>query len=107
MWIIKEIIFFQAIDKANGYVYGSNEERNIQRLLSCAVGAEFEHERIGISRDATHDWPAVTPSQSCAKTNTGNGFTQGKQENLLVLLVLAQQAVCFSEIFQFLRMKII
>lgn len=34
------------IDQANGYVYGSGEERNIQRLLSCAVGAEFEGERL-------------------------------------------------------------
>ena len=43
--------FIQAIDKANGYIYGTGEERNIQRLLSCAVGAEWEHERIGIPRD--------------------------------------------------------
>lgn len=41
----------QAIDKANGYIYGSGEERNIQRLLSCAVGAEWEHDRIGVPRD--------------------------------------------------------
>ncbi|ROT75464.1 GPN-loop GTPase 2 [Penaeus vannamei] len=41
----------KAIDKANGYIYGSGEERNIQRLLSCAVGAEFEHERLGNVRD--------------------------------------------------------
>lgn len=27
-----------SIDKANGYIYGSGEERNIQALLSCAVG---------------------------------------------------------------------
>lgn len=41
----------KAIDKANGYIYGSGEERNIQRLLSCAVGAEWEHDRIGKPRD--------------------------------------------------------
>lgn len=41
----------KAVDKANGYVYGSGEERNIQRLLSCAVGAEWEHDRIGAARD--------------------------------------------------------
>lgn len=41
----------QAVDKANGYIYGSGEERNMQRLLSCAVGAEWEHERIGAARD--------------------------------------------------------
>lgn len=33
-------------DKANGYVFGDEEERNIQSLLSCAVGAEFEYEKI-------------------------------------------------------------
>ncbi|KAA0202147.1 hypothetical protein HAZT_HAZT009804 [Hyalella azteca] len=41
----------KAVDKANGYIYGNKEERNIQRLLSCAVGAEFDHERIGKVRD--------------------------------------------------------
>ena len=39
------------VDKANGYVYGNAEERNIQRLLSCAVGAEFEHDRVGVFKD--------------------------------------------------------
>lgn len=36
----------QVIDKANGYVFGDLEERNIQSMLSCAVGAEFEYEKI-------------------------------------------------------------
>ncbi|KAK4872467.1 hypothetical protein RN001_014496 [Aquatica leii] len=35
-----------AVDKANGYVYGSGEERSIQALLSCAVGARTEGERF-------------------------------------------------------------
>ncbi|KAK2719023.1 GPN-loop GTPase 2-like [Artemia franciscana] len=35
------------VDKANGYVYGSGEERNIQSLMSCAVGTEFQAERLG------------------------------------------------------------
>lgn len=35
-----------AVDKANGYVYGSGEERSIQALLSCAVGARTEDERL-------------------------------------------------------------
>lgn len=35
-----------AVDKANGYVYGSGEERSIQALLSCAVGARTESERF-------------------------------------------------------------
>ena len=34
------------VDKANGYVFGDVEERNIQSLLSCAVGAEFEAEKV-------------------------------------------------------------
>ncbi|KAF2366660.1 GPN-loop GTPase [Trinorchestia longiramus] len=41
----------KAVDKANGYIYGNKEERNIQRLLSCAVGATSEHERLGEVRD--------------------------------------------------------
>jgi hypothetical protein len=41
-----------AIDKANGYIFGSREERSVQALLSCAVGAEYEHERTGFVRDA-------------------------------------------------------
>lgn len=35
-----------AVDKANGYVYGSGEERSIQALLSCAVGSRTENERL-------------------------------------------------------------
>ncbi|KAF7286434.1 hypothetical protein GWI33_005352 [Rhynchophorus ferrugineus] len=37
-----------AIDKANGYIYGSGEERSIQALLSCAVGARTESERFDV-----------------------------------------------------------
>lgn len=36
----------QVVDKANGYVFGDLEDRNMQNLLSCAVGAEFEYEKI-------------------------------------------------------------
>lgn len=35
-----------AVDKANGYVYGSGEERTIQALLSCAVGVRTESEQL-------------------------------------------------------------
>lgn len=41
-----------AIDKANGYIFGSGEERSIQALLSSAVGAEYEHQQTGFIRDA-------------------------------------------------------
>ena len=41
----------QVIDKANGYVFGDLEERNMQSLLSCAVGAEFEYEKIKLVQE--------------------------------------------------------
>lgn len=34
------------IDKANGYVFGANEEKSINSLLACAIGAETETERM-------------------------------------------------------------
>jgi len=34
-----------AIDKANGYIFGGNEPQDIQTLLACAVGAVSETER--------------------------------------------------------------
>ena len=41
----------QVVDKANGYVFGDLEERNLQSLLSCAVGAEFEYEKIRLVQE--------------------------------------------------------
>ena len=41
----------QVVDKANGYVFGDLEERNMQSLLSCAVGAEFEYEKIRLVQE--------------------------------------------------------
>lgn len=32
-----------AADKANGYVFGAGEERNVEALLACAVGPEYPH----------------------------------------------------------------
>lgn len=40
-----------AVDKANGYVYGAGEERSVQTLLACAVGAEYEIDRTGKDQD--------------------------------------------------------
>ncbi|ENN70868.1 GPN-loop GTPase 2 [Dendroctonus ponderosae] len=37
-----------ATDKANGYIYGSGEERSIQALMSCAVGARTESEKFDV-----------------------------------------------------------
>lgn len=34
------------IDKANGYVYLAGEEKSINTLLACAVGAETENSRV-------------------------------------------------------------
>ena len=36
----------QTVDKANGYIFGDTEERNIQDLMSYAMSAEFEYEKI-------------------------------------------------------------
>lgn len=35
-----------AIDKANGYIFGGNEPQDVQTLLACAVGAVNENERM-------------------------------------------------------------
>lgn len=35
-----------AVDKANGYVFGGNEPQDVQTLLACAVGAVNETERM-------------------------------------------------------------
>ena len=45
----------QAVDKANGYLFGDLEERNMQSLLSCAVGAEFEYDKIKDVREKYMD----------------------------------------------------
>lgn len=35
-----------AIDKANGYIFGGNEPQDIQTLLACAVGAVSDTEKM-------------------------------------------------------------
>ncbi|XP_034942330.1 GPN-loop GTPase 2 [Chelonus insularis] len=35
-----------AVDKANGYIFGGNEPQDIQTLLACAVGAVNENEKM-------------------------------------------------------------
>ena len=37
-----------AVDKANGYIFGSVEERNVYALFSSAIGAQFQDEFNGI-----------------------------------------------------------
>ncbi|XP_059161678.1 GPN-loop GTPase 2-like isoform X2 [Physella acuta] len=36
----------KVVDKSNGYVFGSLEDRSLESLMSCAVGAEFEYDKI-------------------------------------------------------------
>lgn len=37
-----------AVDKANGYIFGGNEPQDIQTLLACAVGAVDETEKMSV-----------------------------------------------------------
>ncbi|KAF0299007.1 GPN-loop GTPase 2 [Amphibalanus amphitrite] len=41
----------RSVDKANGYVFGAGEERSIQTLLACAVGAEFQDDVVGAAAE--------------------------------------------------------
>lgn len=37
----------KTVDQANGYMFNDLEERNLQTLMSCAVGtSEFEYDKI-------------------------------------------------------------
>ncbi|XP_012256565.2 GPN-loop GTPase 2 [Athalia rosae] len=40
-----------SVDKANGYIFGGNEPRDIQTLLACAVGAVSETEKMSTIHD--------------------------------------------------------
>ena len=58
----------KSIDKANGYVFGDLDERNIQSLMSCAVGAEFEYEKISRVQEKYMDIKDDDDDQSDIKT---------------------------------------
>ena len=45
----------RTVDKANGFIFGDGAERNIQAMLSCAMGAEFEYEKIKDIREKYMD----------------------------------------------------
>lgn len=49
----------RAVDKANGYCFGNVEERNLQAMMSAAVGADFQF--------SSYPFPVmtVTHSDSC------------------------------------------
>lgn len=45
----------RAVDKANGYCFGDLEERNLQAMMSAAVGADFQFSSYPFSATAvTH-----------------------------------------------------
>ena len=44
-----------AADKANGYVFGGEQERSMESLMSCAIGAEFEYQKIQDIREKYTD----------------------------------------------------
>lgn len=50
-------------DRACGYVYGAGEERCVQALLACAVGAECESDRTGAVRDQYTDDSAAAEDE--------------------------------------------
>ena len=60
----------KAVDKANGYLFGDLEERNIQSLMSCAMGAEFEYEKIASVQEKymTSDTPGPSEKQGASDT---------------------------------------
>lgn len=41
----------QAVDKANGYVFGTDEDRNIQNMIANAMGADFEYTKTAHIRE--------------------------------------------------------
>ena len=45
----------RTVDKATGYIFGDTEERNLQSLMSYAVAAEFEYEKIASIREKYMD----------------------------------------------------
>ncbi|XP_072178408.1 GPN-loop GTPase 2-like [Diadema setosum] len=50
----------KTIDKANGYVFGDLEERNLQTLMSCAVGADFEFFKTASVQEKYMEKPAAS-----------------------------------------------
>jgi len=68
----------RAVDKANGYVFGDTEERSLQQMLSCAVGAEFEYEKIHTVQEKfvdEHDIDQESEQHGVKAGNTGFGWT--------------------------------
>lgn len=65
----------KAVDKCSGYVFGPTEDRSLESLMSCAVGAEFEYDKIKNVRerymetddmsDSDWMWQIVNEEEEC------------------------------------------
>lgn len=44
------IQLLRTVDKANGYCFGDLEERNLQAMMSAAVGADFHFDSYPFAR---------------------------------------------------------
>lgn len=62
-------------DRASGYVFGDLEERNLQKLMSSALGANFEYAKTGVIREkytktdeAEFDDKSTTPDRKLLET---------------------------------------
>ena len=41
----------QWVDKANGYVFGNEEQQSLQSMLSCAAGAELTNDLVSMAQE--------------------------------------------------------
>uniref|UniRef100_A0A5K3EX32 GPN-loop GTPase 2 n=1 Tax=Mesocestoides corti TaxID=53468 RepID=A0A5K3EX32_MESCO len=41
----------QCVDKGNGYVFGTDEQRTLQSMLSCAAGVEFSNDLVCMAQE--------------------------------------------------------
>jgi len=62
----------QAIDKANGYVFGSGEERSMRNLMGLAHGADFEWSKTGDVRTEYMDNGDEGNNENESKVKFGN-----------------------------------
>ncbi len=41
----------RGVDKGNGYVFGNEEQRSLQSMMSCAAGAEFTNDYVCMAQE--------------------------------------------------------
>jgi len=58
----------RAVDKATGYTFGKEEERTLNGLMSCAMAAEFESEKIGLIQEKYIDRSGAVDKQEESMT---------------------------------------